>query len=33
MDSQLTTLIIVLLIGFILGLMVGVSLARPNIVS
>lgn len=29
----LETMIIVLLIGFVLGMMVGVSLARPNIVS
>jgi hypothetical protein len=31
MDVQM--LLIVLLIGFVLGMMVGVSLARPNIVS
>jgi hypothetical protein len=31
MDIQ--TMMIVLLIGFVLGMMVGVSLSRPNIVS
>ncbi len=31
MDSQLLLAILLLLIGFILGMMVGVSMSRPNI--
>jgi hypothetical protein len=32
-DMDIEMLIIVLLIGFVLGIMVGVALAKPNIVS
>ena len=33
MDSQLMVMIILVLIGFILGMIVGVSISRPNIVG
>jgi uncharacterized protein YneF (UPF0154 family) len=33
MDSQLLLAIILILVGFVLGMMVGVSMSRPNIMS